>query len=82
MEKKQYLNREKLFTFFGLTFGLTVFFPAICYAYIDPGTGSFLITTILGVIAAISYTLRSYLYKIKSIFSKDKKVEDDTEANE
>ena len=38
------------------------------YAYLDPGTGSMLLTGILGIFAAITYTLRRYFYKILSFF--------------
>lgn len=39
------------------------------YAYIDPGTGSVVTTAILGFFAAIAYTFRKYMYKIKDMFS-------------
>ncbi len=43
----------------------SLFFPRIAFAYVDPGSGSVIVTTILGLIAAVSYTFRKYLYKIK-----------------
>ena len=46
------------------------------HAYVDPGSGSVIVTTILGFIAAISYTLRKYFYKIKRFFSKEKNKND------
>jgi len=54
-----------------------LFLPTIAYAYVDPGSGSVIVTTILGLIAAISYTFRKYFYKIKrlitgKILKKDK----------
>jgi len=42
-----------------------LFFPSIAFAYVDPGSGSVIVTTILGLIAAIGYTFRKYFYKIK-----------------
>jgi hypothetical protein len=36
-------------------------------AYIDPGSGSMIMTTILGFIAAIGYTARKYFYKVKNM---------------
>ena len=39
-------------------------------AYIDPGSGSIIMTAILGFIAAIGYTGRKYLYKLKNLFKK------------
>lgn len=38
------------------------------HAYIDPGSGSALITMILGAIGAAGYTFRKYYYKIKKLF--------------
>lgn len=49
------------------------------YAYVDPGSGSVIVTTILGLIAAVGYTFRKAFYKFKrkltgsSIDSEDKK---------
>ncbi len=43
------------------------------FAYIDPGSASAVITAILGFFAAAGFTIRKYLYKIKSFFIKDKK---------
>lgn len=34
-------------------------------AYVDPGSGSVIVTTILGLIAAIGYTFRKYFYKVR-----------------
>lgn len=41
------------------------------YAYIDPGSGSVVMTAILGAIAAVGYTARKYFYKIRRLFKKD-----------
>ncbi len=39
------------------------------HAYVDPGSGSVIITTILGVFAAIGYTFRKYFYRLKHAIS-------------
>ncbi len=55
--------------------------PLTAHAYVDPGSGSVIVTTILGVLAAIGYTFRKYFYKLKRmIFGK--KSEDNTEDGE
>ena len=54
-----------------------ILFPGTAYAYVDPGSGSVIVTTILGLIAAIGYTFRKYFYKMKRLF-KNSKSEDDT----
>jgi hypothetical protein len=38
-------------------------------AYLDPATGSSILSAILGAVAAIAFTARAYWYKIKSMFS-------------
>ena len=50
------------------TFILTT--PA--YAYIDPGTVSILLQTILAAIAGIGATYRLWIFKVKSFFKKKK----------
>jgi len=51
------------------------------YAYVDPGSGSVIVTTVLGIIAAIGYTCRKYFYKAKrAIFGN--KEEDEQESRE
>lgn len=44
------------------------------YAYVDPGSGSVIVTTILGLIAAVGYWFRKSFYRIRSWFGggKDK----------
>jgi hypothetical protein len=38
------------------------------HAYVDPGSGSVIVTTILGLVAAIGYTFRKYFYKLRGAF--------------
>ena len=50
-----------------------IIFFSKAYAYIDPGTGSFLLQALLGAIAVAGATASVYWAKIKSFFSKKKK---------
>ena len=54
---------------------LITIFPINAYAYIDPGSGSALITAILGFFAAIVYSFKKYFYNLKDKF-KSKSKED------
>ena len=55
--------------------------PGIAHAYVDPGTAGFLVTTVLGFLAAVGYTLRSYLHRMKRwFFRKKADAEDDAET--
>ena len=50
--------------------------PSLAYAYVDPGSGSVIVTTVLGLIAAIGYTFRKYFYKLKRKIFGDKPEDD------
>jgi len=43
--------------------------PNIAQAYIDPGTGSMIISAIVFVIASIGYYIRFVIQKIKEFFN-------------
>ena len=52
------------------------------YAYLDPGTGSFILQAVLGFLAAISAVFFYYLSKVKNFFLKFFiKKNDDKETN-
>jgi len=44
---------------------LILSYPINLYAYIDPGSGSALITAILGFFAAIVYSFKKIFYNLK-----------------
>lgn len=58
-------------------FLISFFFPTIAYAYVDPGSGSVIVTTVLGFIAAIGYTCRKFFYNLKAKLFGGKKPEDE-----
>lgn len=69
-------KKEKIILFAQVIAISNLLLPSVAYAYVDPGSGSVIVTTILGFIAAIGYTFRKYFYKLKrSIFGS--KTEDD-----
>lgn len=51
-----------------LVFGCTVY-AAPSYAYIDPGTGSIILQSILASVAVAMGVLRLYWYRLKAFFS-------------
>jgi hypothetical protein len=57
-------------------------FALPAYGYIDPGTGSLLIQSIIGAIAAIGVTLKLYWHKIKVFFLAKKPVDSAAEAED
>ena len=69
------MNRNSLDHAIGaavLTAGFYLISTGPSYAYLDPGTGSMILTAILGLIAATTYTLKGYLARIKMLFRKGK----------
>ncbi len=52
-----------------LSFVIFLMSTTEAYAYVDPGSGSVIVTTVLGLIAAIGYTFRKYFYKLKRMIS-------------
>jgi hypothetical protein len=46
------------------------------FAYLDPGSGSMLLTAILGILAATTYTLRGYFHKVTTLFRRDRSATD------
>ena len=64
-----------------LTF-LCVGFALPAYGYIDPGTGSLIIQSIIGAIAAIGVTMKLYWHKIKVFFMSRKSNESSAATEE
>ena len=56
-------------------------FPTTAFAYVDPGSGSVIVTTILGLIAAVGYTFRKYFYKLKNLIRGKKTEEEQHESD-
>ena len=63
--------------------GAGFLWPEAAHAYIDPGSTGFLVTTVLGFLAAVGYTLRAYLRRLKQwMFRRGKNLEDETPGGE
>jgi O-antigen/teichoic acid export membrane protein len=43
------------------------------FAYLDPSTGSMVVSAIVGIFASIALALKTYWYKIKGFFKRDSK---------
>jgi len=39
-------------------------------AYLDPGTGSMLLSTLIALIATLIYSTKSFIFKIKSLIAR------------
>ena len=49
---------------------LTVSFSVDAFAYLDPGTGSIVLQSIIAGIAVAWFTIRTYWYKLMKLFGK------------
>ncbi|WBL79738.1 hypothetical protein I3J27_04710 [Bradyrhizobium xenonodulans] len=56
-----------------LALGLVFYFTSTheSFAYLDPGAGSMILTSILGIVAATIYTLKGYMHRIARVFRRD-----------
>ena len=73
------MKSKKLILFTVAFLTLHQFFVSYAYAYIDPVTGSAVLTLLAGAIAACAMTLKFYWFKIKTKFSSGLSKENQTE---
>ncbi len=59
----------------------TVLLPTDAMAYIDPGSGSAIISAIIGFVVAIGLLFKTFWYKISSIFKRKPSAEDKTTSD-
>ena len=57
---------NKLLVFFA---ALIIFWAQPSFAYIDPGSGSAVMSAIIGFFVAIGIVIKTYWYKLKSVFT-------------
>jgi hypothetical protein len=64
-----------------LVIALLLMFPVSAFAYLDPTTGSMLISAIVGLFASLVLAIKTYWYRIKAFFkAKPAETESDDEA--
>ncbi|MCH1530299.1 MAG: hypothetical protein L7T25_03095 [Gammaproteobacteria bacterium] len=51
----------------------SIFYMNAAHAYLDPSTGGMLISAIIGMFATLGLVIKSYWYKLKSLFRKKEK---------
>ena len=72
----KYFNQSKCVTLVVAAFVLLLASPS-ALAYLDPSTGSMVVSAIVGIFASIALAVKTYWYKIKGWFRKDAKQESD-----
>jgi hypothetical protein len=53
-----------------LVFVFLMMMPVSALAYLDPTTGSMLISAIVGLFASLALAIKTYWYRIKAIFKR------------
>ena len=72
------LHQKTIFRVMLLLFLLS---PVTAWAYLDPTTGSMIISAIVGLIASVALAVKTYWYRLKSLFKgKPDKLDTDDEA--
>lgn len=61
---------------------LFLILPSTSHAYIDPGSGSAIMSAIIGFFVVIGLTIKSFWYKIKSVFTGNKQDESDDKSDD
>lgn len=61
--------KNKLFILFLFMFMIS----SSAQAYIDPATGSTIVSTLIGLFVALGIIIKTYWYKLKAFFIKKKK---------
>lgn len=69
MKKSKHPN---LIILFSLALMLLLVSPG-AFAYLDPSTGSMVVSAIVGIIASIALALKTYWYRIKAFLRRDGK---------
>ena len=55
-------------------------FAPSAFAYLDPSTGSMILSAIVGIIATVGLALKTYWYKFKSLFKGQKSTQAEVSA--
>jgi len=50
----------------------TAGFAQPAFAYLDPSTGSMIVSAILGILASVGLALKTYWYRVKNFFGGNK----------
>ena len=67
--------KQSAIIFVAIAFGS---FAPSAFAYLDPSTGSMILSAIVGLFATIGLAVKTYWYKLKSLLGGNKPVSADT----
>jgi hypothetical protein len=52
---------------------LLVTYSPVAEAYLDPSTGSMIVSALVGIFASIALAVKTYWYKLKNLFRRSEK---------
>ena len=61
-----------------IVFLLLFIFSSSSHAYIDPGSGSAIMSAVIGIFVAVGLAVKTYWYKLKSFFTRNKNNEQES----
>jgi len=76
MKKSKHPN---VIILFSLALVLLLVSPG-AFAYLDPSTGSMVVSAIVGIIASIALALKTYWYRIKAFLRRDAKKDSSSQS--
>ena len=68
------MNKISIFAVSLVTLLFFLISPGSAHAYLDPGTGSMLLSLLLGALASIMVVIKIFWYQILSLFGIQKKI--------
>jgi hypothetical protein len=63
------MTNKYLMTIFAALFALMLYTP-VAHAYLDPSTGSMIVSALVGIFASIALAVKTYWYKLKNLFRR------------
>lgn len=52
---------------------LLIAYSPVAQAYLDPSTGSMIVSALVGIFASIALAVKTYWYKLKNLFRRSEK---------
>lgn len=63
------MTNKNLITSFAALIALILYAPG-AHAYLDPSTGSMIVSALVGIFASIALAVKTYWYKLKNLFRR------------
>jgi len=68
------------YLYFIILFMMVIISPS--FAYLDPGTGSMIVSAIIGAVATVAFVFKGFFFKLTGMFRKKEDRKNDTDKKE